>query len=251
MSAKSIILNNNDLVFHIAEFIDDNSSFNLFNSNKYYNAMIKNNQHRYTIKKKLTMKNNKNLILSSNYKIKTIEVYENFYQYDIDNLPKYIDNLYISLTSKQKNITINNLPSKLKHLKVFGQFNNSIDHLPNSLKKLSISNIFNQNIDKLPDSLTHLDITGDFNKPIDHLPKYLETLHLGYVLNQNIDKLPNSLTHLVIGGNFNKPIDHLPSSLTYLELNGSFNQPIDHLPKNLKKLVFFSTKQFLDFIFLA
>jgi len=70
MNPKSIILNNKDLIFHISDFLDDKSSFNLFNSNKYYNAMIKNNQHRYTIKRKLTMKKNKNIIMTSTYKMK-------------------------------------------------------------------------------------------------------------------------------------------------------------------------------------
>ena len=213
MSSKTIILNNKDLVFYISDFLDDKSSFNLFNCNKYYNSMIKNNSHRYTIKKILNIQNNKHFILSSNYKIKAIELYYNVDASIIEKLPNSLSYLHVTI------------PLKITNMDILG-----------NVPDIRLSD---KNIDKLPDNLYHLKISGDFNYSIDNLPSNLNCLEISGKFNQSIDNLPKNLKKLTLGYSFDQPVDRLPPSLEKLSLfYTSFNQPVNYLPLSLKTISF-------------
>ena len=177
MTAQNIVLNNHDLVFYLSDFLDDTSSFKLFNTDKHYTYMIQKYPHRYTVKKIVSSNNN----INYGYKI------ENFRQ--------------------DENQPVNKLPPSLKHL-VFGKsFNQPVDNLPPSLKYLTFEVRFNQPVDNLPPSLKHLEFGFCFNRHVDNLPPSLKHLTFGNDFNQPVDNLPPSLKHLAFGKSFNQPED--------------------------------------------
>lgn len=254
MTTRKIVLQNTDLVFYLTDFLDDISSFNLFNSNKYYNTIIKTHQHRYTIKKRLDTQYDKHIILSSNYKIKMIELYYNVDASMIEKLPNSLNYLHITIPLKITDINIadylhgiikspdkniDKLPDNLSHLKISGDFNYSIYNLPSKLNYLEISGNFNQPIDNLPKNLKNLKLGHSFNQTLDNLPPSLEKLSLFYTsFNKPVNYLPLSLKTISFGFNFDQPVDNLPSSLEKLSFYYKFDHPVDNLPKGLKTLIF-------------
>ena len=239
MNSKDLVLNCKDLVFYITTFLNDTSSFRLFNCNIYYNNMIKNDPHKYTIKREVSNDtrsgdlDNKKLL---KYKIKIYNEKRNLSIEQLD-IPKYIEELHLS----KFNQLVDGLPNGLLLLKLGNDFNQSIDNLPHSLTKLDLMDCryFNQSINHLPKSITHLSLGDSFNQSIsiDNLPNGLLTLRLGHSFNQSVDKLPSSLKHLYIGDKFNQSVDYLPSSLEYFSIGFFFNKRLDYLPKNLRYLV--------------
>lgn len=187
--------------------------------------------------------------------------------YIIRNGIKYLINDWIE-TNQIETLTINfnlkknnffeNIPSRIKVLRLMNTFNYPIDNLPDSIIQLEISGKFNHTINRLPNNLTHLifnshahndmqnEITNfppnlinlqlpDNKINIDNLPQNLIHLNVGCSVD-SLDKLPEKITHLTIRSNC--PVDNLPESVKYLEFGYNFNQPVDNLPRNIVKLTF-------------
>jgi len=72
MNSKNIVLYNTDLYFLITDYLDDKSSNQLFDIDKYHSMMIDNNSHRYTIK-------DNSIILDEYMDIDNLEYYRNYF----------------------------------------------------------------------------------------------------------------------------------------------------------------------------
>ena len=100
MNSKLIILFNSDIIFYITDFLDDKSSFRLFNTNKYYHTIISKYPSRYTIKKYVEDYNPK-LSLLIKYKIINYEHTENIsIPHTVKNM--IFGNLFNKRTDAQK-----------------------------------------------------------------------------------------------------------------------------------------------------
>lgn len=168
-----------------------------------------------------------------------------------------IETLTINFNLKKTNF-FENIPSRIKVLRLMNTFNYPIDNLPDSVIQLEISGKFNHPIKKLPNNLTHLifnshiqnnmhcEITSfppnlinlqlpDSKINLDNLPPNLIHLNVGCSVD-SLDKLPEKITHLTIRSNC--PVNNLPESVKYLEFGYNFNQPVDNLPRNIVKITF-------------
>lgn len=174
--------------------------------------------------------------------IKCIKIFSAKFNINIDNLPQYLEKLYI-FPWCPFNKPIDNLPQTLKVLCLPHNFNQNLDSLPVNLEILEITTqnyAFNYEINKLPRGLKTLSLNPEFDKNLDNLPPNLEKLILSPIYSKfdmYIDNLPIYLVSLTIDGYFNKPINFLPSHLQYLYIkNSRFNQELCNLPKGLKEL---------------
>ena len=145
------------------------------------------------------------------------------FSYDYTDRP---NNTYVNKLTK----LFNNLPKKLKILKIPNFWNEPLLNLPTSLEKLYLGIQFNQPLDLLPESIKLIEFPEGykFNKPVDNLPSQLEYLNLQF---------QNKYTHT---------ISNLPDSIKYLEI-GEYELEIGKLPTKLNKLVIASPVKF-DFV---
>jgi hypothetical protein len=158
----------NDVLFYISDFLDDKSAFNLFLCKKNFYLSLKNNPHRYTIKK----------------------IVKKIYKYRIK---KYLH---------PKNETLKDLPESITHLYFCDHFNQPLNSLPPNLTYLYFGLRFNQPLPKLPSTLTHLYFGGKFNKPLIDLPISLKRLAFGWSFNHPLKDLPKTLEIIVLGRYF-------------------------------------------------
>jgi len=223
MNSKLIVLFNSDIIFYITDFLDDKSSFRLFNTNKYYHTIISKYPSRYTIKKYVE-DYNPNLSLVIKYKIINYEHTENIC---INYIPNTVKNMIFGNLFNKK---VTNLPVSLNCITFGYSFNNCVDNLPNNLQYLRFGDCFNQSVDNLPRTLKQIYFGKYFDQPVDHLPSSLEKIVFGDCFNKTVDNLPKSLVDVVFGIYFDKPVDHLPENLKRLTLKTKFNKPLNNLP---------------------
>ncbi len=158
---------------------------------------------------------------------------------NIGNLPLDLESLEIArdcIEIKLDTKLIQNLPSKLKKLKLHSCKNVSLDNLPNTLEILDISCFSYQTnlLDYLPASLKSLniklnrDLKSEFN-----IRSGLESesnMELGFNL------LPSGLENLKIIGKFDGELNCLPMGLKILHLPSNYTNDIKNIPKNLQEL---------------
>ena len=227
MNSKLIILFNSDIIFYITDFLDDKSSFRLFNTNKYYHTIISKYPSRYTIKKYVEDYNPK-LSLLIKYKIINYEHTENI------SIPRTVKNMIFgNLFNKE----VTNLPVSLNCITFGYNFNNCVDNLPHNLQYLRFGDCFNKSVDNLPRTLKQIYFGKYFDQPVDHLPSSLEKIVFGDCFNKNVDNLPESLKKLTLKTKFNKPLNNLPI-LTHLTLSKKYKLSKENLPKSLISLNF-------------
>jgi len=123
---------------------------------------------------------------------------------------------------------LNNLPTKLKVLKLPEWWNMPLNNLPMGLEKIILGIEFNQNLDMLSESILHVEFPEKykFDLALDNLPHNLEYLNLQF---QN---------------KYNHSISNFPNSIKYLEI-GEYNLAINKLPKNLETLLIASNVRFI------
>lgn len=92
---------------------------------------------------------------------------------------------------------INNLPSHVKKLYIYDNFNEPIDFLPVSLEELKLGEKFNKEIKNLPPSLKKLELGRDFKQELT-LPLNLEELSVYQITQEELNNLPKSLRKLEI-----------------------------------------------------
>lgn len=117
----------------------------------------------------------------------------------------------------------NNLPEKLKIIKLPYYWNTPLNNLPNELEKIFINKEYLQNLDMLPNSIKYLEFSEkpsyNLNILLDNLPTNLQYLNL-HILNEythSLANLPDSIKHLVVGP-YKLKIDKLPKNLEFLEI---------------------------------
>lgn len=133
------------------------------------------------------------------------------------------DKFYIDLTKKQIDKIhklLDNLPEKLKTLKIPKYWNYPLDNLPHRLTKLILNEDFNIPLNFLPESLKYLEFSPEsvYSQPLDNLPRGLEYLNLQF------------------SNEYKYPIENFPDSIKYLKI-GDHQLNIKKLPKSLKKLL--------------
>jgi hypothetical protein len=124
-----------------------------------------------------------------------------------------------------------NLPNKLKKLKLGLNFLRKIDDLPNSIEELTLDNRFNSTI-VLPSNLKSLTVGDSFNQNII-LNDMLESITFGYHFNKPLT-LSNSVKKLLLPGKFNEDLE-LNDCLEELSLGQMFNKNLK-LPNSMKIL---------------
>jgi len=168
--------------------------------------------------------NQSGIVSNYNYNLKTIFLFDNleelYFNYDNDYEPNNM--LYQWLIK-----LIDNLPTKLKILKLPSFWNKPLLNLPTILEKLYLGIEFNQSLDFLPESIKHIEFVElfKFNQPLDNLPSSIEYLNLQF---QN---------------DYSQTINNLPNSIKFLEL-GEYELKIDKLPKELEQLYIASFVKF-------
>ena len=132
--------------------------------------------------------------------IKLHDQYTVHFNYPINNLPKFIEQIYFV---------------------EFSKFNYPIDSLANL------------------NYLTDIKFPDEFSQPVNCLPKSLERIKFGNNFNQQIDLLPDSIIYLYLGKKFNKQINKLPNELEELEfdLDSEFDRPVE-LNNKIRKIIF-------------
>jgi hypothetical protein len=168
--------------------------------------------------------NQSSIVPDDNYNLETIILPENleelYFNFEQDYIPTHIFyQRFIKL--------IDNLPTKLKILKLPSFWNERLINLPTTLEKLYLGIKYNQSLDFLPESIKHIEFVEfyRFNQPIDNLPYGVEYLNLEF---------QNKYSHT---------INNLPNSIKYLEL-GEYELKIDKLPKELEELQIASIVKF-------
>lgn len=172
----------------------------------------------------LHIRNSVNLCDNDFNNLQSISLLDNleelyFYYYDDYTYENIFTQCFINL--------FNNLPKKLKILKMPELLNIPLLNLPLGLEKLYLGINFNQSLDSLPETIKYImfDEMYKFNKPLDNLPSGVEYLNLQF---------QNKYFHT---------INNLPNSIKYLEL-GEYKLPINKLPKELEELIIASPVEF-------
>ena len=206
----------NDMLFIIAEFLNDIDACNLFNCNKKINKTMK-KLKRYQIKSMVTDKMNVPTYMKI-IKLRTSIKSNNF------------DNALMNLTLFGNHTNIE-LPSKLKYFECIGNSNLSNVMIPETLSSINLKFIVGDV--KLPETLNNLSLENCNQLNTDNLPKSLKYLTIYGEFNNFIDNLPDNLLHLILSNNFNQTVPFLPKTLKYLNMGNSFNQPLPELPNLL------------------
>lgn len=142
----------------------------------------------------------------------------------IDNLPSTINIFEFTILSLFE-YTIDNLPYKLKQLKLDIFFNKSINNLPLNLLYLSVENDFSRKLNKLPSSLYKFEYNS--YTPINYLPSTVKILQLGHQYRDNtFDFLPEGIEKLII----NYQIDYNLTKKYNITL-------INDLPSSIKEIL--------------
>ena len=138
----------------------------------------------------------------------------------LKNLPEDLEYLNIWDNPKEIKTELNNLPNKLKVLKMsYINYNLPIDNLPESLEKLvlSLKNKYNHNLDNLPSSLNFLEINllDDTNCicKLNNLPESLKEIKLKNNKGFEIKKYPQKLKILELCSK--KEITNIPENIEY------------------------------------
>ena len=165
---------------------------------------------------------------------------QNYKIIKLDNLPKTLESLEIASNCVELGLDqqmFQNLPPRLKKLKLYSCDDISFENLPNTLEVLDISCLSNHAnlLDYLPASLKSLNIriTQIFksamnqNPNINNLSNYIE---IGF------DSLPSGLESLKIISQYYGELNCLPVDLKVLYLPGGYVNEIKNIPKNLEEL---------------
>lgn len=223
------VLNDPYQLFYITDFLDDETSVNLFRTNKYKYQLLKKYSDRYTVKKRVDYTELKRYT-KRGFKVKDLR-YNTNRSIKKDDIPDTITSIRFGFSF---NKSVRYLPDSITRIMFDYEFNQPVDDLPPNLTHLTFGIRFNQQLDNLPPSLTYLAFGCFFDQPLDNLPEGLTHLYLSRFFNHSLDNLPEGLTHLYLDDWFNQPINKFPKSLTYLRLGYSFKQSLDNLPKNVE-----------------
>lgn len=141
------------------------------------------------------------------------------------------------VTDEDFNVYIDDMPDRIKLIKLGTCFEQEIKRFPQHLEFLEMEDNNDSNgFNNLPDSIIHLKLGLQSGK-IDKLPKSLEYFDTGFYFNQEI-KWPKNLKQVVFGKNYDQSIDTLPDSVECISFEGftAFNTKINKLPKSLERL---------------
>jgi len=133
----------------------------------------------------------------------------------IENLPNFLE--ILSIINSDCLIDLENLPRRLRRLRLDITLKKSLDNLPIQLKVLDLSNAcYNFSLDNLPNSITYLNLNNIyFDQCLDNLPAMLKVLKLGNNFNRELNNLPRKIKKVLIpvNGRFDKEIKNIPKSL--------------------------------------
>lgn len=190
--------------------------------------------------------NQSSIVPDDNYNLEMIILPDNleelYFYFECDYKPTHI--FYQCLIN-----LINNLPTKLKILKLPSFWNAPLINLPIGLEKIYLGIKFNQSLNFLPESIKYIEFAElfKFNQPFDDLPSGVEYLNLQF---QNeyfytINNLPNSIKYLKLG-KYKLKIDKLPKELEELHIDSLVEfEPIENINSNAKikkyKLLYIGT----------
>ena len=151
----------------------------------------------------------------------------------LDNLPISLESLEIAINCIEVGLDpqmFQNMPPKLKKLKLYTCENISFENLPNTLEILDIACLSNQTnlLDYLPSSLKCLNIriTQVFKSVINPPPYPI----------LSFDSVPSGLESLKIIGQYDGELNCLPACLKILHLPPLYINEIKNIPKNLEEL---------------
>lgn len=140
---------------------------------------------------------------------------------------------------------LDNLPNKLKTLKIPQNWNYPIENLPNGLTKLIITDGFNQKLNFLPESLKYLGFDtynyfdSYYSHELNNLPRGLEYLNLGFKnIEFPIETIPDTIKYLTILSS-NVKINKLPRCLEILYIRDDVEfELIENISSNKNKYEF-------------
>jgi hypothetical protein len=164
---------------------------------------------------------------------------------NIYNLPSSLESFEIANNCIELGLDLNiiqNLPPKLKKLKLYSCENISLENLPNTLEYLDISCFSNQTnlLDYLPASLKTLNIK------LTNIIKSRTNIY-GSIYNEfEFNSLPSGLENLRIIGQYKEELNCLPDSLKILHLPSFYIIEIKNIPKNLQELKIPLGYEYLD-----
>lgn len=166
---------------------------------------------------------------------KNLKLYFSQYKHNIDNLPESLESLQI--TDDCKSLGINpkmfqNLPSKLKNLKLYSCEDVQLNNLPNTMENLEICCFSNQQylLDYLPASLKSLCIN------LRKIYKSVQNYEKKVSVEINFNSLPTGLETLKITGQYNDELNFLPINLKCLHLPFRYEHEIKNITKSLEEL---------------
>lgn len=163
---------------------------------------------------------------------------------NLDYLPITLESFEIANSYKELRLDpkiINNLPPKLKKLKLYTCEDVSLENLPNTLEILNISCFSNQTniLDYLPTSLKKLNIKitkvfkpTENNVFVNNKPEIKFDVCKGI----NFDSLPSGLESLIITGEYSGELNCLPIGLKILYLPSVYKSEIKNIPETLTEL---------------
>jgi len=176
------------------------------------------------------------------------------YKSSLFNLPRSISNLEINCQR------LSNIPSWIKHLKLFGTLHDNVLNVGPSLCSIQTNSMisimpFNNDDDinnNVQEQEKKFSLSTNIHIQISDMMQYngfirpgtidtnVKSLMLPNVYNQPIieGSIPNSVTKLTMGKFFSEPTFFIPSSVKILDLGLKFNSPLtpNLLPSTLEEL---------------